>query len=630
MIIKRIDIVVLLLLASAVLSACSDKTERGLVPIEDFIFKSEKSHFKLSPNGKMIAYLGVDNHCKNIFITDLENNNLSKQLTYQEDLNVQNFFWVNDEVILFFNVQNVDDSLKLFTARVDDESVQRIMEPAKSRIRLIQPIREYNGALYASMNIRDSTMFDLYKIYLDGRSPQLVYQNPGNITSWIASHDGVVRLALTSDSAQESILYRSLETERFREITTNDFKTTILPLGYKDSSWNSVIALSNENRDRLAMVEYDVVEGQEVTEIFQDNHVDLNQEGYSHDLNRLLYVSTSAREKKYKFFDSKLNDVYNKIENRFASYAIDFVDMDRSLDNFIVRVYSDVHPGELYHYDFAQDTYTLLTTTYPQLDNVDLLPMQHITFNARDNKEIHGFITYPKVKKENYPLVVLVHDGPSWRDRWGFQPEVQFLANRGYAVFQVNYRGTRGYGKEFWSAGFKEWGGRMQSDITDGVTWLIHEGVVDKSRIAIMGAGFGGYAALHAATFNPSFYRCAISSSGYSNLFTYFREIPPHLKPYVQMYYQIIGNPETETEFFKAISPLFHADKVKRPILYFQGGKDRYTSVTDANQFVAKLKQNNVPVRYIFKEDEGRRFKEEENLMHYYQEIEQFLAQYLK
>ena len=630
MIIKHIFHIVFLVLALVFLFACGNKEERHVIPVEDFIFKSEKSHFKLSPSGNKIAYLGMDSHCKNIFISDLEDEDHSKQLTYQADLNVQSFYWVNDELILFSNAQNPGDSLKLFTVQVDDESIQPVMKSAKGKIRFVQPIQEYNGAIYASMNVRDSAVFDLYKIYLDGRNPQLVYQNPGNITSWIASHDGVVRLALTSDSAQESILYRAHESDQFREIVNNDFKTTILPLGYKDSSLTNVIAMSNENRDKLAVVEYNVAEGMEVEEIFKSKDVDVDREGYSPDQNRLLYVSTSVCKKEYHFFDDRLSDVYAKLADRFDAYAIDFVDMDQSLDNFIVQAYSDVHPGELYHYDFQNDTYNLLSTAYPQLDNIELLPMKHVTFNARDDKEIHGYVTYPKEKKKNYPLVVLVHDGPSRRDNWGFQPEVQFLANRGYAVFQVNYRGTRGYGKEFWSAGFKEWGGRIQSDITDGVTWLIHEGTVDKNRIAIMGTGFGGYAALHAACFNPSFYRCAISSSGYSNLFTYFREIPPHLKPYVQMYYQIVGNPEAETEFFKAISPVFHADKVKKPVLYFQGGKDRFTSVTDANQFVAKLKQNNVPVRYVFKEDEWRRFRQEENLMQYYQEIESFLAQHLK
>ncbi|MCL7989260.1 prolyl oligopeptidase family serine peptidase [Sphingobacterium sp. lm-10] len=620
----------ILLSFSLFLHACGSGVEQNeVIPVEDFIFKSERSNFKLSPDGSMIAYLGMHDHCKNIFIMDLEDDDKSKQLTYQDDLNVQSFHWANDSTIVFSNSHYFDDVLRLFAVDVATDSIQQLLEPVRSRLKFTQPIRDYQGAIYASINMRDSSVFDLYKIFLDGRTPELVYKNPGMITSWIPSPDGVVRLALTSDSVQESILYRANEQQKFEEIAVYDFKTSVNPLGYLGESTRSVVAMSNQNRDKFAIVEYDVSTGKEVREIFADSDVDVNNEGYSHQLHRQLFATTSACRKNYTFFDSNLHNTYKTVQQHFKGYAVDFLDMDPSLQHFIIRVYSDVRPGEVYYYNSSKNQFTQLMTAFPGLKEADMLPMEPVKFNARDNKEINGFITYPKGRHKNCPLVVLVHDGPSRRDDWGFNPEVQFLANRGYAVFQINYRGTMGYGKAFWSSGFREWGGRIQSDITDGVTWLIHEGKADKNRMAIMGTGFGGYSALHAASFNPSMYKCIISSSGYSNLFTYFKEIPPHLKPYVQMYYQIIGNPEREAEFFKTISPLFHAGKVKKPVLFFQGGKDKYTSVTDANQFVARLKQNNVPVRYIFKEDEGRRFKSEENMTLYFQEVESFLKQYL-
>ncbi|MNN08628.1 Prolyl oligopeptidase family protein [compost metagenome] len=226
-------------------------------------------------------------------------------------------------------------------------------------------------------------------------------------------------------------------------------------------------------------------------------------------------------------------------------------------------------------------------------------------------------------------MVVLPHDGPNGREVWGFDNEAQFLANRGYLVFQMNYRGSTGFGKKFWTAGFKEWGGKIQDDITDGVKWLIKEGIADRERVAIVGKGFGGYSALHAACFNSDLYKCAVSYSGYTNLFTYFRDIPPYFKSYVQKMYQVVGNPIREAELFKNISPVFHSDKVKIPVLLVQGGKDRFSSVTDANQFVQKLKNNNIPVQYILKEDEDRTFKRDENVFGYYNELERFLAKYL-
>lgn len=622
---------VLVFISLVLLASCDrgqDTSES--IPIESFIFKSEKSSFKLSPDGKMIAYLGLHDHCKNIFILDLEDESKSKQLTYQADLNVQNFQWVNNKTIVFSNTQSSQDSLRILTVSVDDERVTRVIEPTKSRMRFLRPFEAIDGAMYALMNTRDSTVFDLYRVFLDGRTPVLVYQNPGNIVTWIPSHDGVVRMALASDSAQESVLYRSSEAEQFSEVVTHDFKTIFQPMGFVDTSSTRIYALSNENRDKLAIVEYDVWRGKELRQIFVDNGVDVNFEGYYHDTNALLFASTNFKEKSYSFFDNRVEAVYKKLDARFSPLQIDFVDIDIARKNYIIKVYSDTHPEHIYHYDAVGDRVMSLSELFPALSETELQPMEAVSYSARDNRVINGFITYPKGQRKDCPVVVLVHDGPTGRDEWGFQPDVQFLANRGYAVFQVNYRGSRGYGKDFWAAGFKEWGGRIQSDITDGVTWLIHQGIANKDRIAIMGSGFGGYSALHAACFNPSIYRCAISSSGYSNLFTFFREIPPIHKQYVQMYYQIVGNPERETDLFRAISPVFHADKVRSPVLYFQGGKDRYSSVTDANQFVAKLKQNNVPVRYIFKENEGKRFRTEENMVLYYQEIEQFLGQNLK
>ena len=611
----------------------SCKQEQGgqsHVPIEDFFVKPERTSFRLSPDGSKVAYLGVHDHCKNIFILDLQEPDSSKQLTYQVNLNVQSFFWLNDQKTIFSNTQSTSDSLRMFQIDVKSEQRKPLFAPEKARLRWVYPIVENNGSLLVGMNKRDSTLFDLYRIYLDGRQPQLVDQNPGSIMSWIGSPDGEVRMALTSDSVQESILYRKGNGLPFKEVTKNDFETIFVPLGFVKGSDKNVFALSNQNRDKMALVEYDVENGKELRHIYEHKRGDLGVEGYSNNLQEMLYTTSFVDNYKKKIFNSAYEGVYKKLKGKFSDSEISFLDSDTTLNGFIVRVYSDVHPGETYYYNRQKDDLQLLNEENPKLKGLKFNPMEEVEFLSRDNKNIHAYITYPRNKRKNIPVVVLVHDGPNRRDEWGFDPEVQFLANRGYAVFQVNYRGSIGYGKEFWTAGFKEWGGKIQSDITDGVAWLIHQGIADKNNIAIMGTGFGGYSALYAAAFNPSLYKCAISSSGYSNLFTYFREIPPHLKHYVQLFYRIIGNPETEPDLFQAISPIFHADKVRIPVLFFQGGKDKYSSVTDANQFVGKLKSNEIPVRYVFKKDEGKRFRNEENIVEYYQEIEKFLGQYLK
>lgn len=622
---------IFVLLFLAIMGSCkqSDKSS-SMIPVEDFFVKPEKSSFKLSPDGTKIGYLDVHDHCKNIFILNLENPDSSKQLTYQENLNVQSFFWLDNKQMVFSNTQSPTDSLRLFYIDVKTDKRMPLLPAQKAKLRWVSPIRVHNGSLTVAMNKRDSSRFDLYRVYLDGRPEELLQRNPGNITSWIGSPDGEVRLAMTSDSVQESVLYRNSNKEAFKEVMKNNFETIFIPLGFKKDSKSHIYALSNKDREMLALVEYDASRGAEDAVLYQEARADLNVEGYSQTAQEMVYTSSFINKFEKRIFNSSYKDAYTQLKKKFPESEIGFVDTDAKFEGFIVRVYSDVHPGEIYYFNRLTKQLKLLTEDNPQLKDKQFNKMEELSYLSRDNKEIHAYITYPVGKRKNIPVVVLVHDGPNRRNDWGFDQEVQFLTNRGYAVFQINYRGSIGYGKSFWTAGFKEWGGKIQTDIADGVTWLIHQGIADKSRIAIMGSGFGGYSALYAAAFNPSLYSCAISSSGYSNLFTYFREIPPHLQHYVQLYYRIIGNPEKESELFQAISPIFHADKVRIPVLFFQGGKDKYSSVTDANQFVGKLKSNNVPVRFVFKKDEGKRFRNEENVVEYYQEIERFLAENLR
>jgi len=257
--------------------------------------------------------------------------------------------------------------------------------------------------------------------------------------------------------------------------------------------------------------------------------------------------------------------------------------------------------------------------------------MTPITYQSRDGRQINGYLTLPPAMKgTRVPVIVYPHGGPSARSKWGFNPVVQFFANRGFAVFQVNYRGSSGYGKAFWSAGFKEWGGKVQDDITDGVHWLIDEGIADPKRIGIYGAGFGGYSALHGACFKSDIYACAASYSGFTNLFTYLKEIPPHLTPYLQMYYEIIGNPETEPGLIKAMSPVFHSENIDIPVFIAQGGRDSRSAVNETNQFVQKLRKRNIPITYMLREEEGRYFRNEENRIQLYRELGDFFEKYLK
>ncbi|MGJ1410321.1 S9 family peptidase [Sphingobacterium thalpophilum] len=600
------------------------------IPINHFFSTPEKSSFKISPDGRYIAYIGIDNHCKNIYLIDLQHQDSSKQLTYQNDINVKSFVWNSSSKISFLTEQSSQDSLRLYAVDIKTDKIWPLIKPVRARFRWVHATVSADGSFIAGINDRDSSLFDLYRIYLDGRPRELVLQNPGNMSSWIVSTDGQVRLAIANDSVQQSVLYRTSEKESFKEIVRCDVESSFTPLGYQDSAQSVIYALSNINRDKLALVSYDLSHQRELGELFSHKEVDMSPGGYFSEQNRLLFVNYTTSRQGRHFFDVATKKKYDQLAEQIEGFEFQVLNTDVSGDRIIIKTYTDVNPGGIYFYDFRTKKLTKLADNNPDLKDKELSPNEFVTYKARDGQQITGYLTYPvHSNRKNLPMVVLPHDGPNGREVWGFDNEAQFLANRGYLVFQMNYRGSTGFGKKFWTAGFKEWGGKIQDDITDGVKWLIKEGIADGNRIAIVGKGFGGYSALHAACFNSDLYKCAASYSGYTNLFTYFRDIPPYFKSYVQKMYQIVGNPIREGELFKNISPVFHSDKVRIPVLLAQGGKDRFSSVTDANQFVQKLKNNHIPVQYFLKEDEDRTFKKDENVFGYYNELERFLAKYL-
>ncbi|MCA5006087.1 alpha/beta hydrolase family protein [Sphingobacterium bovistauri] len=624
--IKGILKLVLVTLSTFIYS-CGDSVKEDLIPIQDFFDRPDHTNFKISPDGKWVAYLGLEDHCKNIFILNLSNPDSSKQLTYQNSLNVQYYFWATNDSIVFSNAQSYQDSLRLFTVDIHSEQINPLFETSKHTIKWLSPARAFNGYLFAQMNRRDSTVIDLYKIPLKGGQPILVDENSNHFNDWFVSSDGKVRIALSSDSVQDKLWYREDENKRFKEVLETDFASLIYPLGPVKDINNSIYALSNRGRDKVALVRLNLESGQE-TILSKNDEVDMNADGYSFARQEVLFSTAFDKRKATTIYNKELKNIYLQISSKFEGNSVDIIEVDSSFNTILFRTYTDTNPGGIYYYH--KGIIKELTPLNPSLRDKKLSHMEEIAFDSRDGKRIKGYLTYPLKKQDKYPVVVLVHDGPNRRDVWGFNSEVQFLANRGYAVFQVNFRGSVGLGKEFYVAGFKQWGGEIQNDINDGVAWLIHKGIADKDRVAIMGTGFGGYSALYAACFNPTMYKCAISSSGYINLFTYFKEFPPYYNSYKQLYYRIIGNPQKEYELFKAISPLFHADKVRMPVLMFQGGKDRYNTMTDVNQFVQKLRSNNVELTYIYKEDEGRRFRKDENIIEFYQNIEAFLKEQMK
>jgi len=332
----------------------------------------------------------------------------------------------------------------------------------------------------------------------------------------------------------------------------------------------------------------------------------------------------------FHFFDSQWEGIHNKLKDQFEGYEINILAYDDARKNGIVHVSSDRNPGHYYLFDFATLGTKEVANPYPWIKENDMAEMKPVTYQSRDGLTIHGYLTLPRgVEASNLPVVINPHGGPWARDEWYYNPEIQFLANRGYAVFQMNYRGSTGYGKKFWEASFKEWGKKMQDDITDGVEYLKKEGIADPKRIAIYGGSYGGYAALAGVTFTPDLYACAVDYVGVANLFTFMKTIPPYWKPYLDQFYDMVGNPKKDSLLLAEASPVMHADKIKAPLFVAQGANDPRVNKDESDQMVEALKKRGIDVEYMVKKDEGHGFANQDNQYDFYGAMEKFLAKHL-
>jgi dipeptidyl aminopeptidase/acylaminoacyl peptidase len=311
-------------------------------------------------------------------------------------------------------------------------------------------------------------------------------------------------------------------------------------------------------------------------------------------------------------------------------YEIIITSQNKNEDKFLVRTISDRSLGASYFYDATKKEITKIAERAPWLNENEMCEMKPIVYKAKDGLMIHGYLTLPSgVEAKNLPVVINPHGGPWARDEWGWNAEVQFLANRGYAVLQMNFRGSTGYGRNFWVASFKQWGLSMQQDITDGVEYLVKEGIADPKRVAIYGASYGGYATLAGITSTPELYACAVDYVGVSNLFTFMETIPPYWKPFLNMMHEMVGDPKKDSTLMHDASPVYFVDKIKCPLFIAQGANDPRVNKAESDQVVEALKKRGVQVEYMVKDDEGHGFGNEENQFDFYGAMEKFLAKHM-
>jgi dipeptidyl aminopeptidase/acylaminoacyl peptidase len=352
---------------------------------------------------------------------------------------------------------------------------------------------------------------------------------------------------------------------------------------------------------------------------------------YSKKRKLLTGVSFETSRVGYRFFDEERQRIQTFLDERLAGYENRLISHSKDETQFVVCSATDRSMGTYYLLDVGSMKLTELFQVSPWLEESQMATMQAIEYESRDGLRIQGYLTLPRgVEPQKLPTIVHPHGGPWARDSWGFNPEIQFLASRGYAVLQVNFRGSTGFGRKFMEASFGQWGLDMQDDITDGVKWAIEEGFADPRRVAIYGGSYGGYATLAGMTKTPELYACGISYVGVSNLFTWIAAIPPYWKPYLEMMYEMVGHPERDERRFRETSPLFHADRIAAPLFVAQGANDPRVRKEESDQIVDALRKRKVQVEYMVKDNEGHGFHNEENRFDFYRAMERFLDRHLK
>ena len=608
--------------------------------VRDFFRRPDKHSFTIAPDGLHLSFLARRSGRQNIFVQGIDVDGAPigepRPLTDETERDVPGHAWKGKDQILFVKDFGGDENFHVLSVPIDGGEPRDLTPFDGVKASIVDVLRDDDRHVLIQMNRRDPQVFDVFRVDVITGELTPIAENPGNVMDWMTDHEGRLRVAIASDGVNKTLLYRDVEAEPFRAILTTDFRETVSPLFFTFDD-KRLYVLSNRGRDKSAIFEFDPQTGEEGALLFETTHVDVN--GLTYSKHRRVLTSASYVDDRVHrhFFDDFARDVRADLERQLPDQEITIASKTRDESRVIVHAASDRSAGSVWIYDIERRHLAKLADMTPWLDPADMAPMLPIRFKARDGLQLNGYLTLPagfepgQEFAKPLPLVVNPHGGPWARDVWGFNVETQLLANRGYAVLQLNFRGSTGYGRAFWEASFGQWGRAMQNDIDDGVDWLVSQGIVDPARVGIYGASYGGYATLAGVAFTPDRYAAAVDYVGVSNLFTLLESMPPYWKPMRDMMVEMIGNPQTEEgkQALHDASPLFFADRIVTPLFVAQGANDPRVKQAESDQIVNALRARGVDVKYMLKENEGHGFHNEENQFEFYEAMDAFLAEHL-
>ncbi|WP_343686637.1 S9 family peptidase [Chryseobacterium gleum] len=607
--------------------------------VEDYFARPKASAFKISPDGKYLSYKEKDQDKKNhVYVKDLGTGKITKAIVEKDDL-IRGYGWLNKKRLFYTQDRGGNENIHLYATDIDGGNQKDLTPFDGVKVQSIIPIKDTDFVV-VTMNKNNKQIFEPFKInFVTGEMTQLYENKDVNspIDDYLFDKDGNLRgYSVLENGLTTKTYYKDLQTGKFNLIKSADWSDTFSIIEFNENSKNKdeAYVVTNLDSDKARIVLYDLKKNAVIKEIYSNPVYDVSSistagKNRNYELDYISYEGTKGETVPVSKFYKEIHD---KLKAQFGDKEFGIVSSDDNNDKLLVIVGSDKLYGTYYEYDTKTRQTKLLYNLMPQLKEEDMAEMRPIEFKSRDGLTIHGYITLPKAALEGkkVPLIVNPHGGPQGiRDSWGFNPEAQLFASRGYATLQVNFRISGGYGKSFQKAGYKQIGRKAMDDVEDGVKYAIEQGWVDKDKVAIYGGSHGGYATLMGLIKTPDLYACGVDYVGVSNIFTFFDSFPEYWKPYKEMVKQIwydLDNPE-EAKIAKEVSPVYQIDKIKKPLFVVQGANDPRVNINESDQIVKAMRAKGFEVPYLVKYDEGHGFGKEPNRIELYKSMLGFFAE---
>jgi len=607
-----------------------------LIPRSVLFGNPERTSPQISHDGSSLAWIAPRDGVLNVWVAPIGPAGAdwaaARAVTDDRDRGVRVFGWAWDGRHLLY-VQDVggDENWRLYDVDLETGARRDLTPYEKIHATIIGSSKRRPAEVLVGINADNPQLHDVYRLDLETGALVKEIENPG-YAGWLADEDLVVRCAmaplpdgsfdvLVRDSGSADAEWRKLLTIPAEDATSTDVVSF-------SGDGRTLLMITSVGADKARLTRVDLATGAS-TLLAADPDTDVSGVILHPDTRDPQVVSILKDRMTYVVLDPSVEDDVKAIRALHPGDPV-FSGRDEADQTWLVAFTYDAGSITYYMYDRPSKSGRLLFEARPSLSSYTLAAMEPFTFTARDGLTIHGYVTFPPgLDRTGLPAVLNVHGGPQVRDTWGYDPEAQWMANRGYLCVQVNYRGSTGYGKAFVAAGDREWGGKMHDDLIDAVSYVVREGWADPSRVAIYGGSYGGYAALVGAAFTPGVFCCAVDIVGPSNLKTLLETIPPYWAPMIAQLYRRVGNPETDVDFLWSRSPLSRARDIRIPLLIAQGANDPRVKQAESEQIVAALADAGIEHEYLLFPDEGHGFAKPENRIRFYTAAERFLARYL-